>query len=80
MNEPISNVSMGAMAPTTATAVTVTTARTAMAEINNPDLVLNANQIWLSVRHAITVKRRIISKVTVIKESVMMHLWSKSKN
>jgi hypothetical protein len=69
----ISKVPMGVVTPATATVATTTTAKTAMAEVNNPDLALHANQIQLSVRHTITVRRRIFSKVTVTKENVMMH-------
>ncbi len=69
---------MGAMASATATTATTTSA---MVELNNPDqdLELNANQTQLLVRHAFTVRRKIISKVIVRQGNVIMHPWSKSK-
>jgi hypothetical protein len=78
----ISNVPMRAMAPATATAATVTTSKTAMAAINSLDLdsALHANQIQLSVRHAITVSRKITSKANVTRGNVMKPHWSRSKS
>jgi len=72
MDQPISNIPMGAMAPTTATAAT---ARTTMGEINNldPDLALHTNKTQHLVRLAINVKRKITSKVTATKGNVMTH-------
>jgi len=63
-------VQRGQLAPATATAIT------AMAEVSNPDLdpALQTNQTQHSVRLAITVKRRMISKMTAIQRNVMMHL------
>jgi len=52
---------------------------TAMAAINNPDLdqAQHANQIQLSVRLAINVRRKIISNWIATRENEMMPLWSR---
>ncbi len=75
---PINNVPMEAMATAVATAVATTA--TAMAATSNPDPGDNANLTQHSVRIATTAKRKITSKLTVLKgRGIMLH-WSRFKN
>jgi len=77
MVQPTNNVPTRAMALAMATTTMAMATATAMAAINNPDLGVNINQTQLSVRRAITVRKRITSRVIATKGREMKHPWSK---